>query len=386
MPDSRELSIIISCHSRTPFFRETLDSIICCREIFGNAELVICDDASPSGGDGDTAREYAEKYPDFIRCIKNESNLGVSRSYQKLVSEARGRYIMPFDSDDVFVPFDVKAAVKELDEHPQWCASYGKKLLFSGQEGYMGVSHGGNYSTFALLLDPRMTHIGMLIRKTEFDGRRGYLLSDGSSCRVADDVCMWSCLCAKKEMHFRNEIRGFYRIHPGQETKSKGELFAAEYERIRDNFLSEHSSVADKINPGNGFQLAPEEKFAAAAICGIKFIRTNDLAEQMYYLSVASQILPDDYGVDEYKIKLLMAAGKTDDALKQTLAMLAGHSDKLYVKGVALSFACELCKNNQSVYAQLAAAHGKTMQEFFFMTESQKHLMQKTVSTAKNYL
>ena len=250
----------------------------------------------------------------------------------------------------------------------------------------MGVSHGGNYSTFALLLDPRMTHIGMLIRKTEFNGRRGYLLSDGSSCRVADDVCMWSCLCAQKEMHFRNEIRGLYRIHPGQETKRKGELFAAEHERIRDNFLSEHSSVADKITPGNVFQLAPEEKFAAAAICGIKFIRTNDLSEQMYYLSVASQILPDDYGVDEYKIKLLMAAGKTDDALKQTLAMLAGHSDKLYVKGVALNFACQLCRNDQSVYAQLAAAHGKTMQEFFFMTESQKQLLQKTVSTAKKYL
>ena len=386
MPEAKELSIIIACHSKTPFFRETLDSFLNCREIFKDAELLICDDASPSGGDGDTAREYAAKYPDFIRCIKNDTNLGVSKSYQRLVSCALGRYIMPFDSDDIFVPFDVKSAIKELDEHPEWCANYGKKLLFSAQEGFTGISHGGTYSTFALLLDPRMTHIGMIIRASEFSGKRGYLLSDGTSCPVADDVCLWSCLCAEKEMHFRNEIRGFYRIHPGQETKSKGELFAAAYERIRDNFLSEHAEIAAKITPGNGFSLSNQDKLAAVAICGIKFIRSGNISEQLYYLDVASQILPDDYGVDEYRIKLLTGTGNNDAALKNSLAMLAAHSDDLYVKGVALNFACELTEKDNFITNKISTARRDALQKFFFMTESQQQLLQKTVDKAKTYL
>lgn len=386
MSEQKELSIIIACHSCTPFFRETLDSIIDWRGIFGDAELIICDDNSPAGGDGDTAREYAGKYPDFIRCIRNSTSSGAAVSYQRLVSEAGGRYIMPFDSDDIFVPFDVQDSIKELDEHPEWCANYGKKMLFSGKDGFLGQSNGGDYSTFALLLDPRMTHIGMIIRASELSGKRGYLRADSSSGQVACDVCMWSCLCATKEMHFRNEIRGFYRIHPGQETKERQNLFAGEYERLRDNFLLEHRSVAEKITAGKGFSISADEKFIASAICGIKFIRATSFADRFFYVDAATQILPDDYGANEYKIKLLLGSGKRDEALKQLILMLAGHSGKLYVKSVILRELCEFFREDQRTAAQLAGIYNSTTQDFFFMTESQKQLLQKTIDKAKSYL
>ena len=100
------LSIIISCHSKTPYFREMLDSLLSSGYHFNNTEILICDDASPSGGDGETARIYASRHPNLIKCIRNEKNSGVARSYQSLVAISQGRYIMPFDSDDVFVNFD----------------------------------------------------------------------------------------------------------------------------------------------------------------------------------------------------------------------------------------------------------------------------------------
>ena len=329
MSDSKDLSIIIACHSKTPYFREMLDSLLSSGCNFSNKEILICDDASPSGGDGETARIYASRNPGLIKCIRNEQNLGVSRSYQMLVSMASGRYVMPFDSDDIFVPFDIDGAIKELDEHPEWCANYGKKLLFSAQNGYLQSSHGGDYSQFALLLDPRMTHIGMIIRKDDLLKSRGYLLPDGAVCQVADDVCMWSAICAKKEMHFRNEVRGLYRIHPGQETKTKQNKFAAAYDTIRNAFLSEHSSLASRIRHDAPFQITEDERLAAVVICGIKFIRAKSKEERTAYLNIASQLMPFDYGVDEYKIKDAITNQDYGTALKYTTAMLANHSDKL---------------------------------------------------------
>ena len=217
-------------------------------------------------------------------------------------------------------------------------------------------------------------------------GKSGYLRADGSSGQVACDVCMWSCLCAEKEMHFRNEIRGFYRIHPGQETKERQNLFAGEYERLRDNFLMEHSSVAKKIVAGNGFSISAGEKLIAAAICGIKFIRASSFAEQYFYVDAATRILPDDYGANEYKIKLLLSYGKRDEALKQLVVMLAGHSDKLYVKSVVLKELCQFFKDDHETAALLSGIYNNTIQNFFFMTSDQKKLLQETIDKAKSYL
>ena len=380
---SKNLSIIISCHGKTPYFSEMLDSFLSSKYHFNATEILICDDASPAGGDGDTARRYANQYPGLIKCIRNEQNLGVSRSYQKLVELSCGRYIMPFDSDDIFVPFDIDGAIKELDDNPQWCANYGKKMLFSSKDGYLGSSHGGNYSTFALLLDPRMTHIGMLIRAADLKNSRGYQLFNGSVCRVADDVCMWSAVCGKKQMHFRNEIRGFYRIHPGQETSVKAQLFAQSYEIIRDTFLAEHKETAAKIVSDKNFQLREDERIPAVVISGIKYFRAKSQAEKMAYLNIAGQLLPDDYGVDEYRIKELMAMGDFHTAALYTLFMLEKHHDEPYIRSVALEFAAKLCEKEPLLAARLPACRVKCINNFFAMTPEQKQLLEKTVSRAK---
>ena len=383
MQESINLSIVIACHSKTPYFSEMLDSFLSSGYHFNNCEILICDDASPSGGDGETARIYSSKYPKLIKCIRNEQNLGVSRSYQKLVSMAQGRYIMPFDSDDIFVPFDIDDAIKELDEHPEWCANYGKKMLFSAQDGYLNSSHGGDYSTFALLLDPRMTHIGMIIRKDDLQKSRGYFLPDGTVCKVADDVCLWSALCAKKEMHFRNEVRGLYRIHSGQETKVKAQMYAQAYDTIRDAFLSEHNNLAAKITHNAPFQISEEERLAATVICGIKFIRANTREEKIAYLNIASQLMPFDYAIDEYRIKDAVAAGDYNTAFKYTSSMLANYSDKLYAFSVALEFAVQLNSDNKFLESRLKFRLNEILNQFFTVSDSTRQLLEKTVAAAK---
>ncbi|MBR2633459.1 MAG: glycosyltransferase family 2 protein [Lentisphaeria bacterium] len=384
MNNSVNLSIIISCHSKTPYFQEMLDSLLSCGYHFNNTEILICDDASPAGGDGETARIYASRYPRLIKCIRNEKNIGVSRSYNTLVSMAQGRYIMPFDSDDVFVKFDIDGAISELDEHPEWCASYGKKLLFSAKDGYMGSSHGGDYSPFALLLDPRMTHIGMIIRASDLKNTRGYMLPGGAVCKVADDVCMWSAICAAKIMHFKNEVRGLYRIHSGQETSLKARLFAEAYETCRDTFLAENNTVANKIRCDAPFQLSEKEVIPAVVTAGIKFIRSKNPQERMGYLNIASQLMPFDYGIDEYRIKEYLAANDRDNAVRYALAMLANHSGKPYVVNVALGLARQACTGNKMLEQRLSLAHQNALQEFFTLSPEIKEQLNKSVARFQN--
>ena len=105
--------------------------------------------------------------------------------------------------------------------------------------------------------------------------------------------------------------------------------------------------------------------------------------ERNAYLNIASQLLPLDYGVDEYRIKDAIAAQDFNTALKYTTAMLANHSDKLYVLNVALSFAIQLNSDNKLLESRLKFKLQETLSNFFTIPDTTQKLLEKTVAQAK---
>lgn len=65
----------------------------------GKIEIIIVDDCSTDES-GRICREYAEKYDD-IRYIKMDKNMGIGAVRNKMIKEAKGKYIMFADGDDL---------------------------------------------------------------------------------------------------------------------------------------------------------------------------------------------------------------------------------------------------------------------------------------------
>jgi glycosyltransferase involved in cell wall biosynthesis len=93
------------------YLRQAIASIL--TQTFGDFELLIVDDGS-TDRTGEIVRSYRDPR---LRLIENGRNLGLSRSLNSAIAQARGRYIARLDADDVAEPARFEQQVRFLERH-----------------------------------------------------------------------------------------------------------------------------------------------------------------------------------------------------------------------------------------------------------------------------
>lgn len=110
-----KLSVCVLAYNQASLFREAIQSVVTQQTDF-NFEIIVCDDAS-TDGTADVLREYAAQYPDLIRPVFREKNVGHYVNYVEAHNLARGEYVAHLDGDDVFHPGKLQKQVDFLDQH-----------------------------------------------------------------------------------------------------------------------------------------------------------------------------------------------------------------------------------------------------------------------------
>jgi abequosyltransferase len=109
-PPPLKLSICIPTFNRAGFIGETLRTILC--QITEECEVVVLDGASTD----DTERvvsEYLERF-NRLRYIRQGSNNGIDRDYDRVVELARGEYCWLMTDDDLLKPGAGAAVLQSL--------------------------------------------------------------------------------------------------------------------------------------------------------------------------------------------------------------------------------------------------------------------------------
>ena len=92
------ISILMSTYNREKLLPRAIDSIL--NQSYTNFELLLCDDCSTDNSIK-IINDYM-KIHDNIKLIKNEKNIGLTKSLNKLLKIAKGDYIARCDSDDYY--------------------------------------------------------------------------------------------------------------------------------------------------------------------------------------------------------------------------------------------------------------------------------------------
>lgn len=92
------ISVVIPSYNRADTVSQTIDSIIF-QKVESDIEIIIGDDCST-----DNAREvllqYKERYPQIIKLIFHEKNIGLGANWATCIKECKGKYICNCDNDD----------------------------------------------------------------------------------------------------------------------------------------------------------------------------------------------------------------------------------------------------------------------------------------------
>jgi glycosyltransferase involved in cell wall biosynthesis len=127
-----KLSVTVITYNQENFIRKTLDSILA-QELNVHFEIVVGDDAS-TDRTPEILKEYTQKYPEIIKPIYREKNLGHTGNYIETSREARGEYIAHLDGDDLMLPNKLQKQVNFLDKH-QECSMVHHLVNFIDKEG-----------------------------------------------------------------------------------------------------------------------------------------------------------------------------------------------------------------------------------------------------------
>ena len=106
------LTVVFPVYNVEKYIRKSLQSVIDAR--IDDMEILVVNDGSPDNCH-EIILEFAKKYPDLIRYIKQE-NHGLGNVRNVGLKEAKGKYIVGVDSDDTINKKTFKSALKYLKQ------------------------------------------------------------------------------------------------------------------------------------------------------------------------------------------------------------------------------------------------------------------------------
>lgn len=115
------ISIAILCYNQSEFIAKAIDSVLSQQHSY-KYEIVISDDASID----DTRKiliGYQKKYPELIKLILHNTNIGPTNNLHNLLLICKGKYVAILEGDDFWTDnFKIKRQVDFLESNPEYIA------------------------------------------------------------------------------------------------------------------------------------------------------------------------------------------------------------------------------------------------------------------------
>ncbi|HLH56716.1 MAG TPA: glycosyltransferase [Verrucomicrobiae bacterium] len=112
-----KVSVHIVTYNHARFIRQTLDSVLT-QDFDAPLEICIGDDAS-TDGTAEILREYSLRYPDRVRAVLRERNMGPGPNAVDILNKCTGEYIAFLEGDDYWTTSNkLKLQAEYLDRNP----------------------------------------------------------------------------------------------------------------------------------------------------------------------------------------------------------------------------------------------------------------------------
>ncbi len=210
------VTVLMPAYNAARYVRAAVASILA--QTYADFELLVLDDGSTDGS-GDIVDEVADRR---IRLVRNEANLGLTRSLNRGLGLARGELIARQDADDLSAPDRLTKQVEFLDAHPDVAlvGSWYRKMDAAG--ALLGARHlpeDHALLRWALLFYCPFVHSAVVFRRhVVVDERSAY----DERFVYAQDYDLWSRLARRHRVANIPAVLVDYRQGPATMTATLG--------------------------------------------------------------------------------------------------------------------------------------------------------------------
>ncbi len=200
-----KISVLMPVY-KTPekYLRQAIESIL--NQTFEDFEFLILDDC-PTDTRADIVQSYTDKR---IRYIKNEINMGISDTRNKLINMAEGEYLAIFDHDDISLPTRFERQVTYLDNHPEVGVVGCFAAFFQRASKIVSYPINDEEIKSGLMSACVILHPAAMIRKSVLTDNK---IAYESQFSPAEDWSLWVRLVGHTQFHNIPEVLFQYRTH-----------------------------------------------------------------------------------------------------------------------------------------------------------------------------
>ena len=207
-----KISVLLPIYNtKEEHLRECINSIL--NQTEKDFELLVLNDSPDNLTLDSIVASFNDKR---IKYLKNEKNMGITPSRNKLVDLAKGEYLAIIDHDDICVLDRFEKEASYLDAHPDVGVVSGQTETFGGKHCISNNPIKDEDIRLGLMSRCVLWHPASMIRKSVLTENN---IRYEEQFSPAEDLGLWCRLIPYTHFHNLEDIVLKYRDHPSNTTK-----------------------------------------------------------------------------------------------------------------------------------------------------------------------
>jgi glycosyltransferase involved in cell wall biosynthesis len=219
--DIPRVTIVTPSYNQAAFLEQTIQSVL--DQGYPDLEYMIVD-----GGSTDGSVEIIRKYADRLTWWVSEKDHGQAEAINKGFSRASGELVGWLNSDDVYQPGSIQAAVNAFRANPQAGLVYGDVLSVDAANHALNLMKFAQYSLEDLMSFTIISQPGVMMRRAVLE-KSGTL---DIQFHYMLDHHLWLRMARLAPMVYLARRQAAARFHPGAKNLSQAPGFGLEALRV----------------------------------------------------------------------------------------------------------------------------------------------------------
>ena len=249
------VSIVTPSYNQAQFLEQTIRSVL--DQDYPRLEYFVVDGASTDG-----SVEIIEKYADRLAWWVSEADKGQAEAINKGLRRARGEIVAWLNSDDVYLPGTVSAAVAAFQSHPEAGVVYGDALAIDADGKPFNLMRARQYTLVDLMAFNIICQPAAFMRRSVLehlypvragsppgrDGLPARAQVQVRKCRQVDyldptyhllmDNLLWMCMAQQAALVYVPQTWAAARYHDQAKNRTRGAAYGREARVLIDDLKS----------------------------------------------------------------------------------------------------------------------------------------------------
>lgn len=229
MKEAPLLSVCLITYNHAKYIRQAIESVLM-QQVNFTWELIIADDCS-TDGTREIVLEYYNRYPDFIRLILQEKNVGPAKNWIDLITTPKSKYIAYLEGDDYWTdPLKLQKQVKFLEEKNKYAFCCHAYEVLNQRKKKIDISYllrknvtppNATFDIAYYVTNKNVKSLSIVYRRSLVLNHEIELLFFKTPVPSSGDIPLILLLLTKGLGYFFSDKMGVYRLHDGGVTIKK---------------------------------------------------------------------------------------------------------------------------------------------------------------------